>query len=82
MICLSSDRRQQQLQNALDEAVKNDEMCTNLNYQAGKSFCVVMKVNQQRGLELLLLNCENRLFKARSVHQNYGDGRRKVPEAA
>ena len=36
MICLTSDRRQQQLQIALDEAVKNDEMCSNANYQAGK----------------------------------------------
>ncbi|XP_046456766.1 uncharacterized protein LOC124203915 [Daphnia pulex] len=34
MICLTSDRRQQQLQIALDEAVKNDEMCSNANYQA------------------------------------------------
>lgn len=42
MICLSSDRRQQQLQNALDEAVKNDEMCTNLNYQAGKKVVVLL----------------------------------------
>ena len=79
MICLSSDRRQQQLQNALDEAVKNDEMCTNLNYQAGtmnsSSFQLVV------GLELIL-DCDNRLFKARTVHQNYGDGWRKVPEAA
>ncbi|KAI9556386.1 hypothetical protein GHT06_018960 [Daphnia sinensis] len=34
LICLTSDRRQQQLQIALDEAVKNDEMCSNPNYQA------------------------------------------------
>lgn len=38
MVCLSADQRQLQIQTALDEAVKNDEMCTNLNYQAGTSF--------------------------------------------
>ena len=35
LVCLNSDRRQQQLQNALDDAIKSDEMCTSPTYQAG-----------------------------------------------
>lgn len=70
MVCLTSDRRQQQLQNALDEAVKNDEMCTSTIYQAGKFafnrqiiLCFVFLLDNVFFLNIV------RLLEARTLYQ-------------
>lgn len=77
--CMANDRLQQQLQNALDQAVKSaDELCTSQTYRAG----TMMTFSPECTARLLISSFFFRVLEARTLYQVNGHRRDKVSQAA